>query len=186
SSDVCSSDLQVGGEGVLVGGVESGAVGVDVDGHQVGVRSPPPRVDRHPGAEREVGGDGHVGGGGAQHGAQGPVVAAHRLGEEAAEVQQVAGVGQVLGGAGRLDVLRGRVRLAPEGGGPGVVERVQAGGASAQPGGEGAGGGLAVGVGAVLVVDPPQPQGGVAGVAFGEGAGDPQGRLPVGGGAHVV
>src|SRR5690606_32738912 len=95
-------------------------------------------------------------------------------------------VGQVLGGAGRLDLLPGRVALAPEGGGPGVVERIQAAVAFAQPGAEGAGGVLAVGVGAVLVVDPPQPQGGMAGVAFGEGAGDPQGRLPVGGGAHVV
>ena len=163
---------QVSGERVLVGRSLPGGVRVDVNRYEIQVGSPPPRVDRNPGAEREVGGDGDIRVGGPQDVALGAVVAAHGVGEETAEVQQVCRVGQVLGGARRVDLLPVRIALPPKRRGPRVVERGQAAVAAAQSGAEGAGSVLPVGVGAVLVVHMPQRQRGVVGIAFRERPGD--------------
>src|SRR5581483_3264676 len=105
------------------------------------------------------------------------------VGAEAAPVEPVGRVGVGSAGAGRQDLVPGVVPLAPERGPPGVVEGDQVVVvAGAQPGTERGRAGVAVAgrvVAAVLVVDVPQGERGVVGVALGEGGGDPQGGPPV-------
>ncbi len=177
---------EVGVEGALLLGALVGRRGVGVERHDVYFGGPLPVVDRDPLPEHEVRGDRDLGVRGAEDFALLFVVLEHRVRGEPLEVEFVRGVGEVLGRAGREDLLPVAVVLAPERAPPGGVQRFEAGVLRLQPKAEGPLGVLGVGGRAVLVVDVPHRERRVLGVAFGELRRDAVRGLAVGGRADVV
>ena len=105
---------------------------------------------------------------------------------EAPVVQRLAGVADGGGGARRVDLVQAGVVLAPEGGAPGLVDRLDGAVGAGQPAAEVCGAGVAVAGrdgDAVLVVDVPHRQRRVVAVALGEAGGDARGGGAVGGAA---
>ena len=130
----------------------------------------------------EVGRDRHVGGVPPDDLVLGAVEVEQGVGAEAVVVEHVGGVVERRGAPRREDVVPGRVALAPEGGAPGVVERVEGGVPALEPAAEGDGAGVAVAgqvVAGVLVGDVPHGQGRVVVVAAGEPVGEAEGHLAV-------
>lgn len=167
--------------------VGAAAVGdqVVVVGDEVDLAAPGPVVDGVALAERghEVGGDRNAGGEPVQDVAFGGEVLPQGGVGEAAVVQLLGGVADGGGGARRVDLVEGAVVLAPEGGAPGLVDGVDRSVAGGEPVAEVGGTVVAVAGGdgdAVLVVDVPEGEGGVAGVAAADLLGD------AGGGGAVV
>lgn len=163
----------------VLGAQRVARIGVEVDGDDVLLLGPAPGVlaeeERH-----EVGGDRDVRGVPGDDVTLGEVALQKHVGGEAPEVQHLSGVLQVVGAASRENRLPAVVALAPEVRAPGGVEGVQGAVLLAQPAAEGDGRLVAVIGRAVLVVDVPHREGGVAAVAggqvLGDGGGVPSGR----------
>lgn len=157
---------------------------VVVVGDEVDLAAPGPVVDRVALAERghEVGGDRHARGQPVQDVPLHDEVLAHGGVGEAAVVQRLGRVADGGGGARRVDLLQVGVVLAPEGGAPDLVDRVDRAVDGAQPAAEVGRAGVAVAGGdgdAVLVVHVPQGERRVVAVALGEAGGDVRGGGPV-------
>jgi hypothetical protein len=156
---------------------------VVVVGHDVHFLAPFPVVRREAVGGHEVRGDGNVGREPADDVAFIDIALKEGVGGEAAEVQALGLVADAGREPGCINLVPFAVLLAPEEGAPGVVQLLQGAVAGLEPAAECGHGVVIVGVAdrcAVLVVDMPQDQRGVRGIAAGQLFRD------VGGGAAVL
>src|SRR5262249_52280803 len=107
-------------------------------------------------------------------------------GEEPPVIQLLGGIAQILRGPRRQDLLPAPVALAPEGGRPGLVQRIESAVSEAQPAAERRGTVIAETPSAIFIVYMPQAQCRVGRVARGELRGDAAAGGAVGRGIDAV
>ncbi|CAM5263893.1 hypothetical protein SGLAM104S_01222 [Streptomyces glaucescens] len=175
---------EVGGHGEVDVGAAAVGDEVVVVGDEVDLAAPGPVVEGVALAERghEVGGHRDAGREAVQDvPLRHEVLADGGVGEPLV-VQGLRRIADGGGDARRVDLLQAGVALPPEGGAPGLVDRLDRAVRVRQPAAEVGGAGVAVTGGdrhAVLVVDVPHREGGVVAVALGQLGGDVRGGGPV-------
>ena len=165
-----------------------GRVGVAVHGHHVELGRPPELVHR-PEQPHEVRGDRRAWAAGGEHRPLGGVAGQQLAGAEPGEVELLGRVGERGRDPRRLDLVPGRVDLAPDRAAPGLVQPADLAVPRLEPVPERPRRPVAVAgrdVAAVLVADVPHGHGRVLAVTLRHAPGQIDGRLPVRRGARAV